>query len=61
MSIVKHRSDRDLERESSDRVHFTQAAEHSLNNSYHNFTAVDKIKHLPTGRRPIAVVEDFKA
>jgi len=36
-------------------------AEGGLNNSYHNLTAVNKRKHLPTGRRPIAVAEDFKA
>lgn len=37
------------------------AAERSLNDSYRNFTAANKRKHLPTGRWPIEVVEDFKA
>ena len=36
-------------------------AERSLNNSYRTFTAANKRKHLPTGRRSIEVAEDFKA
>jgi len=37
------------------------AADRSLNSSCHDVTAANKRKQLPLGRRPIAVVEDFKA